>query len=312
MKTSGIGGLGIWVGMLAWAVVPLDAQAQRPRASEVRIEAALSELSSLDFIEQPLVDVIDYWMDLHEVEIQIDEAALADAGIEKDEPVTRRLDRIAMDSTLDLVLEPLGLTWTVCDEVILVTTPEVASRHLSTRLYVIDDLVSAQRPAAGAYGGGAFDPYGGAVMMGPPSGKSPGAAADILMAITTTIEPASWQREPAHAGATVLELGDRTMLVIRQTYRVHRDIGWMLDDLRGVVLKTPSKPAAVKPAATAPLKAAPSAKKPSPKPAAPARPAADPFGAPARKADPFGGGAKGADPFGGPSRPAADPFDPFG
>ena len=67
--------------------------------------------------------MIDYLKDLHSIEIQIDEKALADMGIGSDTPITRNLKGITLRSALRLMLKELDLTYVIRDEVLSITTP---------------------------------------------------------------------------------------------------------------------------------------------------------------------------------------------
>ena len=68
------------------------------RGPPARIRKQLDEPTSIEFVEAPLQDVIDYLKDLHNIEIQIDTKALEDASIGADTPVTRNLKGITLKS----------------------------------------------------------------------------------------------------------------------------------------------------------------------------------------------------------------------
>ena len=64
--------------------------------SEKRIEEALKSLTALDFKEQPLIDVIEYLKDRHNIQIQLDEEALRKTGITRDTPVTKSIKGVSL------------------------------------------------------------------------------------------------------------------------------------------------------------------------------------------------------------------------
>ena len=101
----------------------------------------LEEPTSLDFVEAPLQDVMDYLKDLHNIEIQIDTKALEDASIGADTPVTVSLKGIRLKSALRLMLGNLDLTYFIKNEVLMITTPEKAGNELVTKVYPVADLV---------------------------------------------------------------------------------------------------------------------------------------------------------------------------
>lgn len=104
-------------------------------AAEQRILEALDGPTEMAFIEAPLMDIIDVLKDYHAIEIQLDQRALDDVGIPADCPITRNLKGLTLRSALSLLLRDLDLTFVVVDEVLLITTPEVADAMMETRVY---------------------------------------------------------------------------------------------------------------------------------------------------------------------------------
>ncbi len=123
--------------------------------AEKRILDALKSPTTLEFIETPMQDVVDYLKDLHGIEIQIDKKALDDIGLPTDMPITRNLRGITLRSALRLTLRELGLTYVIEDEVLLITTPEEAENRLTTKVYPVADLVLPIREPgfSGGFGG---------------------------------------------------------------------------------------------------------------------------------------------------------------
>ncbi|HVA48612.1 MAG TPA: hypothetical protein VNH11_19760 [Pirellulales bacterium] len=122
--------------------------------SETKILAALDDKTELDFTEQPLTDVIDYLKQRHNIEIQLDNRAIAESGIGSDAPVTRSIKGITLRSALKLLLGEMDLTYVLRNEVLLITSRTEAENMLSTRVYPVADLVvPIQQPRAGGMGG---------------------------------------------------------------------------------------------------------------------------------------------------------------
>ena len=93
---------------------------------------ALKQPTQIEFVETPLRDVIDYLKDLHHIEIQLDSAALKEAGVDENTPITKNLKGISLRSALKLMLDELQLKYVIHNEVLLITTPEKAeSEELS-------------------------------------------------------------------------------------------------------------------------------------------------------------------------------------
>ena len=79
---------------------------------------------------------------MHQINILIDHRALDDVGMAGDVPVTFKLSDVSLHSGLNLLLRPLDLTWAICDEVLLITTPEEAENMLIPLVYDVGDLVN--------------------------------------------------------------------------------------------------------------------------------------------------------------------------
>ncbi len=131
--------------------------------AEAKITKALDDETTLEFVETPLQDVVDYLKDLHGIEIQLDGKALEEAGVGSDTPVTRNLKGITLRSALRLMLGALELTYVIKDEVLLITTKEKADAELVTKAYPVADLVIPIRSMMGGMGGGMM---GGGMMGG--------------------------------------------------------------------------------------------------------------------------------------------------
>jgi hypothetical protein len=127
-----------------WCATPWG----EPSEAEKKIEEALGEPVQLEFIECPLEDVVDYLKDMHQIEIQIDTRALQDVGIADDRPITKNLKGIALRSALNLMLRDVDLTYTLTDEVLLITTPEGAANKFYARVYPVADLIREDDSAA--------------------------------------------------------------------------------------------------------------------------------------------------------------------
>ncbi len=115
-----------------------------------KIRQALGSPTEIEFVDTPLSDAVDYLMDRHGIQIQIDTRALTDAGVGTDTPVTRRLKGTTLRSALRLLLHEVGLTYLIQDEVLLITTPEEAEDRMKASAYPVDDSTGpAEIPAKG-------------------------------------------------------------------------------------------------------------------------------------------------------------------
>ena len=150
--------------------------------AEAKINKELGEPTTMEFIETPLADAVDYLKDLHGIEIQLDTKALEEAGIGSDTPVTRTLKGISLRSALRLMLGAMDLTYVIKDEVLLITTTDVASQELVTKAYPVADLVIRIQSMGmrGGMGGGMMGGMGGGMGGGMMGGMGGGMGGGMM------------------------------------------------------------------------------------------------------------------------------------
>jgi hypothetical protein len=265
--------------------------------AEMKIRKALLEPTRIEFIETPLIDVIEFLEEQHGIQIELVTSALDAIGIGSDTPITRNLKGISLKSALTLMLKDLELIYVIQDEILQITTYEESEVNAVTRVYDVEDLLGDDRSSEA-----------------------------LVEAVTTSCFCGD-----AHVHASIAEFRGR--LIVDASYRSQERVARLLAMFRATQGKADTRsvqnslglyplgggPAAQPLERNARLKepkkieiadpfgeGVPVPSKPKPK----SKPAADPFGG--GKADPFGG--RGADPFGGDD---ADPFgrsgvDPFG
>jgi hypothetical protein len=120
-----------------------DLSSRAPAAR--KIEQALDDPQGvdIDFIDQPLKEAFEYLADAHGIPILIDVQALTDEGVQTDEPLNLVLSKMTLRSALNIMLDPLGLTYVIEDEVLMITTQVVADEQLETRVYDVRPLIRA-------------------------------------------------------------------------------------------------------------------------------------------------------------------------
>jgi beta-lactamase regulating signal transducer with metallopeptidase domain len=233
------------------AVPPIES------AAAAKIEKTLSSPTHLEFADTPLQDVVDYLKDFHNIEVQLDTKALNDVGVKSDTPITKSLKGVSLRSALRLLLRDHGLTYTIQDEVLLITTPEEAQNHLQTAIYPVGDLVVP--PNSTAETSADFD--------------------SLIDVIKTTVKPSSWDIEGGIGSISPFE--NNLSIVVSQTQEVHKEIEELLENLRTVSreqakgprpifkLRPPDK---LRPPESKPKPAAKSDEGKSPKPNQPEKP----------------------------------------
>jgi hypothetical protein len=240
-----------------------------PTEVEKRINDALDKRATFEFVESPLIDVMVAMADKldDEIEVQLDNRALEDAGISGDTPVTRTVKNLPIRTALRLLLNDLDLTYLIQDEVVLITTLDKADTQLVTRIYPVGDLVpeipvaapkatgAGKAKSGGGKGGGGMG--GGMFAVADddsPAARPPGAkdgqpapadkpaAAEksvpttkrdfdtLIQAITWTIKPQTW--DEVGGPGSILEVPVASSLVISATYDVHDEVLQLLRALR--------------------------------------------------------------------------------
>ena len=127
--------------------------------AERRIYGALRQplRERLDFVEQPLRDVVNIISETYDIPIQFDTAALDAVAASPDVEVSIQIDNVSLKSAMELMLKNAGaeeLTYIVDNEVLLITTQEEAETRLQVKVYPVADLVLPIEPIGMMGGGG--------------------------------------------------------------------------------------------------------------------------------------------------------------
>ncbi len=150
---------------------------RRRSPREIEIEQKLRTPVSLKFQNAPLSRVLEYLAKLAEVNLHVDPQGLAEEGVTSDTPVTINLSQeISLKSALNLILQPLHLSYVIKDEVLKITSEQLRDGEVYTGSYNVADLVvpipnfipSPRMGLAGAYhdalsniGFGGYGAFGG-------------------------------------------------------------------------------------------------------------------------------------------------------
>jgi hypothetical protein len=102
--------------------------------------------------------------------IVVDMAALKQAEIPYDSPITANLKKLSVRTLLRAILADVGLTYTIRDDAIEITTPQRARETVVTRVYYVGDL------------------------LGDVPELRPFWAVELINLIQSTVDPQSWQR----------------------------------------------------------------------------------------------------------------------
>ena len=235
---------------------------------EKAIERSLLAPVSINFEGTPLKQVIDDLRSIHAQGVNIvpDMPALQERGISLEAPISIRLENVSLKSALNLILQQVGLTYVIKDEVLQITTEENAKGKQSIVTYQVADLVLNLDPAAqsapptgpplpdgAAFNYAAPSPVTGpqSLTSGTPVGTATGGGfsppvpgqsvpvatrkaqtleRDLIRTLTNSISPKSWSEM---GGSGTIEFNPLTLaLVINQTPDIQEQILELLTALR--------------------------------------------------------------------------------
>ena len=168
------------------------------------IEKELATKTKMDFVDTPLADVVDYLKEYHSIGIQIDRRSLDEKGIGIDTPVTFSLSGVSTESALNLLLRDLDLTFTQKDNMLLILTKEAEASDLRVKVYPVGDLTK----------------------------DNSNGVEELAMTVKQTIAPESWNEVGGPAAIVPFKNAGMKVLVVSQTWNVHRKIGRLFADLR--------------------------------------------------------------------------------
>lgn len=125
--------------IIQWADAP-----QSPTDLRQRIEATLRKPAKIEVIEVPLGSLIKELSEQYDIPINIDRHALADNGIDPSQPITKLIEGISLRSALNIILDPLGLTYIIDFNTLVITTREEEADRMVNRVYPVTDLVRTE------------------------------------------------------------------------------------------------------------------------------------------------------------------------
>ena len=184
---------------------------------QAAIEKVLAAKVDLDFTDTPLQEVIEYLKDYSQIEIVFDTRALGEVGIDTSTPMTKSLHNLPLRSALNLMFKEHSLTWTIQDDVLLITTLEEEDLCLSTKVYDVSDLVVCRGEHNELW-----DDYD-----------------TLIEAIQATFVRTSWDDVGGPGSITGASLGKAKVLIVSQTYHVHCQIADLLAQIREAAKKNP-------------------------------------------------------------------------
>jgi general secretion pathway protein D len=120
----------------------LREEQSRLTPAELEIQKALKTEVDVKFEKRPLSEVVETLGRMAGVNVFLDPQGMHAEGITTDEPVSINLTQpISLRSALNLILEPLHLSYVIQNEVLRVTSEQTRNANTYPRVYNVADLV---------------------------------------------------------------------------------------------------------------------------------------------------------------------------
>ena len=244
--------LAVAVGLLTVGFVAPQAPAQRTTSRTLA-----RTLPEMNFDGVALADAVDFLRDITAANIVVNWRALEGAGVTRETVVNLKLRSVSLRKALSLLLSEAGggegITYTVDEGVIEITTSELANQRVYTRVYDVADLLmeipnfddapnfslDQQSGSGGGGGGGSGGGGGGGGLFGGSSGGGGAGgqededegptkqerADELISLITETIYPDLWRDNGGTASIRMF----RDNLVVTAPRIIHEAIGGAWD-----------------------------------------------------------------------------------
>ncbi|MEX2286097.1 MAG: hypothetical protein WD648_03345 [Planctomycetaceae bacterium] len=243
-------------------VLPGDAITP-PRDERFRaVEEKLKERITVSFPDAPLQEAIEYIAQLTNVDILLDKKSILEAGGDPEEIINHNLADYSLSTVLNLVLEPLQLTYRIFDGILIIETKEKARQQMEVHIYNCRDLLEGVEERIEAASMRAAD-----ALRGPGGGKGFFSLADEKptkeskqpakgsedsnpfttiklspeqMLIRVLVHSAKGPWEEVHGDGGTITAFDG-LLVVRNNQQAQRDVQMVLDMLRAADKQIPAR-----------------------------------------------------------------------
>jgi len=121
----------------------LTDRSSRLTQREIEIEQKLKMPVQMKYQDRPLSEVIDDLSQMTGVNIHLDPRGMSQEGVSSTTPVTLDLNQeVMLKSALNLILEPLHLSFMIKDEVLKITSEQLRDGEIYPVTYYVADLVT--------------------------------------------------------------------------------------------------------------------------------------------------------------------------
>lgn len=111
-----------------------------PPARTSKLDQALAKPITVQLLETPLQDAVMFLENVAGLKITLDLAALSDAGVGSDSPVSFNAKDMPASSVLSLLLDELNLVWLRDDNQVSITSPQALKTQLKNVRYGLQGI----------------------------------------------------------------------------------------------------------------------------------------------------------------------------
>ena len=208
-----------------------------PLAKEMSLEERLQAKASFHAQEASLDSFADALEKALDVSVVLAVKKLEEAAMNLETPLSYKLKNVRIQTALSLILQNLGLTYDLREDVLVITTPDDAASRLVIRVYDCRDLLKlpspikrGKRPKTQP----GQPEIGTANLPAPLPEKKEEATpdggyevADLIEVIIGTVTPDSW--EDVGGPGSVKDF--KGLITLSQTQEVHEDVEKLLNML---------------------------------------------------------------------------------
>lgn len=196
-----------------------------------------SRITVIELDQTSLADTLEWLRDVTGANIFVNWAALESTGVDQSTPVTVRLRQIPVSKLLDLMLNsaaPGQLAWYIDDNVIHITSADLANQAMITRMYPVEDLLleipnfvgpEMELDTSGEGGSGPFGGSSGNDNGHDEKGNETERAQELIELIQMMVVPDTWQD---NGGMSSIRYFSGS-LIVTAPRKVHELLGGRLD-----------------------------------------------------------------------------------
>ncbi len=230
------------------------AETPENRRTLAMLEDPSRRIASVDFQDNALEDVVRFFQDITQLNVDVDWRALEAAGITRDTPVSLMLTNVTPKTLLDRTLGKIGDTgtgradWAINDGVVIVSSDDAIRRNTVLAIYDIRDLIvevpdydevpqidlqSVLQSSGGRGGGGGQSPFRDDQQQDQEDlfRDREERIEDVVGIITENIDFEGWADNGGTTGK-IQRLVNQGQLIVTNTPRNHREIEGLLSKLR--------------------------------------------------------------------------------